>query len=59
MATGGVNPAVEVALMVREKLEAAFESRSMLAKGRSMAEVIDFYRVQVAANAKRLASLNR
>lgn len=55
MATGGVNPADEGALMVREKVEAAIEAGSMLTEGSSTAQVIDFYRVRVAGNAKRLA----
>jgi hypothetical protein len=57
-ATVAVNPAGEAAPMAREKLEAALESGSMLAKGRSRAEMIDFYRVQVVANAQRLATLS-
>ena len=54
MAVGGVNPALEVRLMVKEKVEAAFEAASMLLQGSNSADVIDFYRKQVAANAHRL-----
>ena len=35
--------------MISEKVDAAFEAGSMLANGRRPAEVIDFYRMHVAA----------
>ena len=41
--------------MVTEKIDAAFEVGSMLLSGRKPAEVIDFYRKHVAANAIRLS----
>ena len=52
---GGVNAAEESILMVTEKIDAAFEVSSMLLSGRKPAEVIDFYRKHVAANAIRLS----
>ena len=47
IATGQVNASEETRLMVSEKIEAAV--------GRTPAEVIDFYRMHVAANAARLS----
>ena len=44
IASGGVNAAEEVGLMVSEKVDAAFESGAMLARGGKPADVIDFYR---------------
>jgi hypothetical protein len=41
--------------MVSEKVDAAFEARSMLVKGGKPADVIDFYRKHVAANMARLS----
>jgi hypothetical protein len=55
MAAGSVDPAAETDLMVREKVDAAIEAGSMLFKGHTTADVIEFYRGQVATNAKRLA----
>jgi hypothetical protein len=55
IAGGGVNAAEESILMVTEKIDAAFEVGSMLLSGRKPAEVIDFYRKHVAANAIRLS----
>ena len=55
IATGKVNAKEETRLMVSEKVDAALEAGSMLANGRGPAEVIDFYRKHVAANADRLA----
>lgn len=55
LATGSVNTATETGLMFREKVDAAIEAGSMLSKGGTTADVIEFYRVQVASNAKRLA----
>lgn len=55
IADGGVNAADESLLMVTEKIDAAFEVGSMLLNGRKPAEVIDFYRKHVAANAMRLS----
>ena len=55
IATGQVNASEETRLMVSEKIEAAVEAGSMMMNGRRPAEVIDFYRMHVAANAARLA----
>jgi hypothetical protein len=55
IATGKVNAEEETRLMVSEKIDAALEAGSMLAKGRRPVEVIDLYRKHVAANAARLS----
>jgi hypothetical protein len=55
IATGKVNAQEETRLMVSEKLDAAIEAGSMLMQGRKPAEIIDFYRMHVAANATRLS----
>ena len=55
IAGGGVNAAEETRLMVTEKIDAAIEAASMLMSGRNSAEVINFYREHVAANAVRLS----
>jgi hypothetical protein len=55
IATGGVDAATETHLMVSEKIGAALEASWMLMRGESSAEIIDFYRKHVAANAQRLA----
>jgi hypothetical protein len=44
----------EACLMVREKVDAAFEAGASLMTGASAAAVIGRYREHVAANAKRL-----
>ena len=44
-----------IALMLSEKLDAAFEAGSMLVGGKRTADVIDFYRKHVAANVARLS----
>ncbi len=54
IASGKVNANEESRLMVSEKVEAALEAGTMLMCGRRPAEVIDFYRMHVAANAARL-----
>jgi hypothetical protein len=41
--------------MVSEKIDAAIQAGSMMCGGSNPTAVIDFYRRQVAANAKRLA----
>jgi hypothetical protein len=51
MATGGVNTVEETLLMVRN---AVIDAGSMLISGRNSADVIEFYRPHVAANAARL-----
>jgi hypothetical protein len=45
----------EARLMVREKVDAAFEAGASLMAGASAAAVIGRYREHVAANAKRLS----
>jgi hypothetical protein len=55
IATGKVNANEETRLMVSEKVDAALEAGSMLMTGRKPAEVIDFYRMHVVANAARLS----
>lgn len=56
IATGGVNAAAETGLMVSEKVDAVVTASSMFLTGQGSAEVIDYYRKHVAANAARLAS---
>jgi hypothetical protein len=46
----------ETHLMVREKVDAAFEATACLMAGASVYDLIHRYRQQVAANAKRLIS---
>ena len=55
IATGGIDAATETCLMFSEKVGAAVEAGSMLMRGKSSAEIINFYRKHVAANAHRLA----
>ena len=55
IATGKVNAKEETRFMVSEKIDAALEAGSMLVNGRKLADVIDFYRKHVAANAARLS----
>ena len=55
IATGGVDAATETCLMFSEKVGAAVEAGSMLMRGESSAEIINFYRKHVAANAHRVA----
>jgi hypothetical protein len=55
IATGRVDATVETRLMISEKIDAAMAATSMMGSGSKMADVIDFYRRQVAANARRLA----
>ena len=55
IATGKVNAKEETRLMVSEKVDAALEAGAMLMNGSRPAEVIDFYRKHVAANAARLS----
>lgn len=54
--TGGGSDALnEMHLMIREKVDAAFESGANLMAGASAETVIDRYRQHVAANAARLS----
>lgn len=55
IATRKVNPKEEASLMLSEKMDAAFEAGLILVSGRKPADVIDFYRKRVAANAARLS----
>lgn len=55
IAAGGVDAAAEARLMVSEKIDAAMEASTMLMRGRTFAEVVNFYRKHVATNAARLA----
>jgi hypothetical protein len=52
---GKVNEETETRLMVSGKIDAALEAGAMLMNGSRPAEVIDFYRKHVAANAARLS----
>ena len=52
---GGSDALNEMHLMIREKVDAAFESGSHVMAGASAETVIDRYRQQVAANAARLS----
>jgi hypothetical protein len=50
-----VNAADETRLMVSEKVDAAMEAGSMLMSGKQSGDIIDFYRMHVAANVARLS----
>jgi hypothetical protein len=52
---GGSDAINEMHLMVREKVNAAFESSTNLMAGASADSVVDRYRQHVAANAERLS----
>jgi succinylarginine dihydrolase len=55
-ATAGGGPAAELEtrLMVTEKMKAALDAASMLARGASTQSVISFYRSRVRSNVRRL-----
>jgi len=55
---GGRNARREAELMVREKIDAAFEATASLMTGASGDKIVHQYRQHVAANAKRLGRLN-
>jgi hypothetical protein len=55
---GGRRARREAELMVREKIDAAFEATASLMAGASSDEIINRYRRHVAANAKLLGRLN-
>ena len=55
---GGRGARREAQLMVREKIDAAFEASASLMAGASGDEIVRRYRRRVAANAKRLGRLN-
>jgi len=52
---GGEDAAREVSLMVGEKFDAAFQTTTDLFNGVTGSEIIEGYRLQVAANADRLS----
>lgn len=54
IATGGIHAGDESRLMLTEKIDAAVEVGAMLIAGKSSGEIVDFYRMRVAANAARL-----
>jgi hypothetical protein len=55
LAGGGGDALSEMRLMIREKVDAAFESGANLMAGATAETVIDRYRQHVAANAARLS----
>jgi hypothetical protein len=55
---GGRSARRETKLMVREKMNAAFQATARLMAGASGDEIVHRYRQHVAANAKRLSKLN-
>ena len=55
LAGGGGDALSEMRLMIREKVDAAFESGANLMAGATAETVIDRYREHVAANAARLS----
>ena len=57
--TGDGDAINEVQLMVREKVDAAFEASASLMAGASADAIIDRYRQHVAANADRLGNHTR
>jgi hypothetical protein len=54
MISGDPDAMNEAHLMVKEKVDAAFEASLSLMSGSSPLSVVDRYRAHVAANAKRL-----
>jgi hypothetical protein len=55
LAYGGPGAFPEALLMISEKVEAAFETATILMTGGNADRVIDHYRKHVAANAERLS----
>jgi hypothetical protein len=55
---GGRRARREAELMVSEKIDAAFKATASLMAGASGDDIVRRYRGRVAANAKRLGSLN-
>jgi hypothetical protein len=55
---GGRRARREAERMVSEKIDAAFKATTSLMSGASGDEIVRHYRQRVAANAKRLRSLN-
>lgn len=56
IAYGGPSAAAEARMMIGEKIDAALKASSILFGGGNSAQVISFYRKQVAENASRLGS---
>jgi hypothetical protein len=54
IASGGSHAQVEADLMLREKIDAAFEAGATLIAGGSVARIVDRYREHVSANSSRL-----
>ena len=54
--SGDRDNANEVALMIREKIDAAIEATSSLIAGASNDEIVNRYRQHVALNARRLGN---
>jgi len=54
LASGGGDAQVEAELMLREKIDAAFEASATLIAGGSMDRIVDRYREHVSANSSRL-----
>lgn len=54
LASGGSDAQVEADLMLREKIDAAFEAGATLIAGGSVARIVDRYREHVSANSSRL-----
>jgi hypothetical protein len=54
LACGGGDAQAEADLMLREKIDAAFEAGATLMAGGSMAHIVDRYREHVSANSSRL-----
>jgi hypothetical protein len=54
IAAGGGDALVEADLMLREKIDAAFEAGAMLLGGGSVDHVVNRYREHVSANSNRL-----
>jgi hypothetical protein len=54
LASGGSQAQVEADLMVREKIDAAFEAGATFIAGGSVARIVDRYREHVYANSNRL-----
>ena len=55
LASGGELANAEARLMLKEKVDAAFEAGAILLAGGSPSKIIDLYRKHVAANAERLS----
>jgi hydroxyethylthiazole kinase-like sugar kinase family protein len=57
LASGGGDAQVEAELMLREKIDAAFEAGATLIAGGSMDSIVDRYREHVSANSSRLLTV--